>query len=59
MTITEAQAQALANLLHELRADWPTKSLVTLIGKHRDRDFPGLCITAVTVASDSRNKTPP
>ena len=58
MTITEAQAKALANLLHEIRSDWPTTSLVTLIQKHRDTDFPELCTTAVTVASDSRNKTP-
>jgi hypothetical protein len=58
MTITEPQATALANLLHELRPDWPVKSLVTLFGKHRDAGFPELCTTAVTVAADSRNQTP-
>jgi hypothetical protein len=58
MTITEPQARALANLLHELRPDWPAKSLHTLIGKNLDSNFPALCTTAVTVATDSRNQTP-
>lgn len=58
MTISEPQARALANLLHELRPAWPANSLNTLIGKHRDTDFPALCATAVTVATDSRNQTP-
>lgn len=58
MSITESQANALANLIHELLPDWPAKSLVTLIGKHRDACFPSLCTTAVMVACDSRNQTP-
>lgn len=58
MTITERQAHALANLLHELRPGWPAKSLITLIGKNRDSDFPALAVTAVAVATDSRNQTP-
>lgn len=59
MTITEPQAQALAKLLHELRPDWATKSLLQMLWQHRDgHPFPELAAAAVTAANTPTNRTP-
>ena len=57
--ITKPQAQALAELLHQLRPEWVTGSILTLLWEHRDdHPFPDLCAAAVAVANDSSKKTP-
>jgi hypothetical protein len=59
LTITETQARALANLLHQLRPEWVTTSILTLLWEHRDdHPFPELCTAAVTVANDTSKRTP-
>lgn len=53
MTITENQARALSNLLHEMRPEWNPKSLMTLIHKHREKhEFIDLTTAAVAVAAN-------
>lgn len=58
--ITQPQAQALASLLHELRPEWVTGSILTLLWEHRDDDhkFSDLCAAAIAVANDSSKRTP-
>lgn len=59
MTITEPQARALAELLHQLRPEWVTASILTLLWEHRDEHpFPELCTAAVIVANDSTKRSP-
>ncbi|WP_113717300.1 hypothetical protein [Arthrobacter dokdonensis] len=59
MTITEPQARALAELLHQLRPEWVTTSILTLLWEHRnEHPFPELSTAAVTVANDSTKRTP-
>lgn len=59
MTIKEPQANALANLLHELRPDWAIKPLLGMLWQHRDKHpFPELTAAAVTAANTPTNRTP-
>jgi hypothetical protein len=59
MLLTEHQARALAFLLHEVRGDWPTASLLTLLEKHREVPSLGaLILAATTKALDSSCRTP-
>lgn len=55
--ITKPQAEALAGILHQLRPEWGTPALMTLIGRHKDHpaQFPHLVQAAVTAAT---RKTP-
>ncbi|WP_285240088.1 hypothetical protein [Pseudarthrobacter sp. MEB009] len=52
-TITKPQAEALASILHELRPEWGTPALVTLIGRNREHPapFPALTQAAITAAT--------
>lgn len=59
MTIQQPQAQALANLLHQLRPDWNVASMMALLGKHKDdHDFPALCVAATKAATNPDARTP-
>lgn len=51
--ITKPQAEALAGILHQLRPEWGTPALMTLIGRNRDHPatFPQLAQAAVTAAT--------
>lgn len=52
-TITKPQADALANLLHQLRPEWGIPALITLIGKNLNHPapFPILAQAAITAAN--------
>lgn len=58
MTITDQQARAVAYLLHEIRPDWGTQSLLTLITKHHDVDLGALLIASTTKALEATCVTP-
>lgn len=59
MTITEPQAQSLAKLLHEIRPDWITTSLLNLLWQHRDNhELPTLAAAAIAAANNPLNRTP-
>ena len=51
--ITKPQAEALAGILHQLRPEWGTPALMTLIGRNKDHPatFPQLTQAAVTAAT--------
>jgi hypothetical protein len=57
--LTERQASLLANLLHEIRADWPVESLMTLlIQNSRVPSFPTLVQAALAKALQPTCRTP-
>lgn len=57
--ITQTQAEALANLLHQLRPEWSTPSMMKLLGQHRaSYDYGPLCRAAINVALDQSKRTP-
>lgn len=58
MTITDQQARAVAYLLNQLRPDWGTGSLLTLINKHSDIELGPLIIAATTKALEPTCVTP-
>lgn len=51
--ITKPQAEALAGILHQLRPEWGTPALMTLIGKNREHPapYPHLVLAAVTAVN--------
>lgn len=60
MPITATQGTILANLLHELRPDWPVASLVAHLKGHVDHPKPyaDIVIAAVTTATQRQARTP-
>jgi hypothetical protein len=58
--MTESQAQALANVLAEMRpGDWKQAQLLKLFWEHRDKHpFPHLALAAVRVADNPAIKSP-
>jgi len=59
MTIEQPQAEALANLLHQIRPDWAVPSMMTLLARHKDsHDLPTLSLAAVKAANNPGNRTP-
>jgi len=57
--INEQQAKALAYILHEVRREWPTQSILTVLGKNRTvPSYGDLVIAAVAKARDTRCQTP-
>lgn len=58
--ITQPQALALAQLLHQIRPDWPAASLIAHLRSHADHpaDFADIAVAAITRATDERVKTP-
>lgn len=53
ISITRTQAEALAGILHELRPEWGTPALITLIGRNLDHPatFPQLTQAAINAAT--------
>jgi LmbE family N-acetylglucosaminyl deacetylase len=59
LTVQQPQAQALANLLHQLRPDWNVTSIMALLGKHKDgHEFTALSLAAVKAAANPDTRTP-
>ncbi|RII41910.1 hypothetical protein DWB68_10310 [Galactobacter valiniphilus] len=57
---TREQAACLANLLNQIRPDWPTSSLMTLLAEHRTHPatFGEICQAAITKAQEADLRTP-
>jgi hypothetical protein len=58
--ITESQAKALANLLHQLRPKWSVPAMLKLLANHQNHPAPFQDITAaaVSAARDPKIETP-
>lgn len=57
--ITKEQATTLANLIEQIRPDWPTRQVLKLIAEHRtEHTFGHLCQAAVSAASKRSNRSP-
>ena len=58
--ITESQAKALANLLHQLRPKWSVPAMLKLLANHQNHPAPFQDITAaaVSAARDPKVETP-
>jgi len=58
--ITESQAKALANLLHQLRPKWSVPAMLKLLANHQNHPapFPDITAAAVSAARDPKIETP-
>lgn len=52
--ITKPQAEALAGILHQLRPEWGTPALITLIGRNRDHPAPFHLLTQAAITAANR-----
>jgi hypothetical protein len=61
MTIDKADAERIAQAVHDLRPEWPTQSVLTLIANSddlRSRAYRDLAVALAWVACDSESLTP-
>lgn len=56
--LTREEAERLAQAIHALRADWPTASLLTFLGKRKERPLLDLTIELAWVAQLPDTKSP-
>lgn len=52
--ITKPQAEALAGILHQLRPEWGTPALITLIGRNKDHPAPFHLLTQAAITAANR-----
>jgi hypothetical protein len=60
MPITDPQGAALAQILHQIRRDWPMPSLIAHLKSHADHPAPfgDIAQAAITTANERDAKTP-
>lgn len=57
--LNETEATLLAQMLHQIRPDWTTNSLLSILWENRNTpSYPALIIAAVTKAQDPGCRTP-
>ena len=56
--LTRNEAERLAGAIHSLRPEWPAASLLTFLGKHKDRPLLEITVELAWVAQLPETRTP-
>ena len=56
--LTRQEAERLAAAIHALRPEWPVASLLTFLGKHKDRPLLEITVELAWVAQLPESRTP-